>query len=189
MYSCGRRQSEPATDQAAPAADQSKPARTRCSPRRDRTEPRLMPVAERQAAGKQAKGAAEQPKPEVHQPRLPSLPAPVTGNAVAVLQSHGATLLFSLMGMGAKKTWDAVTNAAFYLDPDWDQWYPSNRFPAPRAALMPPPSACVAASFFWGRGGGRPQSRNRRARRQHLRSLAPRLGLAERTCLYRRPIR
>jgi N-acetylneuraminic acid mutarotase len=31
--------------------------------------------------------------------------------------------------MGAKKSWDAVTNTGFYLDPDWDQWYPLKSVP------------------------------------------------------------
>ena len=94
-----------AADQAKPAADQAKPA------------------------ADQAKPAADQPKLVVREPRLPSLPVPVTGNAVTVLRSRGTALLFSLMGMGAKKTWDAVTNTAFYLDPDWDQWYPLKSVP------------------------------------------------------------
>jgi N-acetylneuraminic acid mutarotase len=117
-------QAEPATDQsqpeqAKPATDQSQPPADQAKPAADQPKP----------AADQAKPAAEPPKPEVRQPRLPSLPFPVTGNAVTVLRSRGTTLLFSLMGMGAKKTWEDVTNAAFYLDPDWDQWYPIKSVP------------------------------------------------------------
>ena len=36
------------------------------------------------------------------------LPVPVTNNAVASVKSRGSLLLYSLMGMGAKKTWDAI---------------------------------------------------------------------------------
>src|SRR5579883_2904940 len=68
-------------------------------------------------------------KPAEEEPRLPALPKPVTGNAVALLKSRSATLLFSLMGMGGKKTWEDVTNEGYYLDPDWDQWYPVKPVP------------------------------------------------------------
>jgi N-acetylneuraminic acid mutarotase len=44
------------------------------------------------------------------------LPDPVSNNAVAILKLHGQFALFSLMGIGPKKTWDAVTNMAYELD-------------------------------------------------------------------------
>jgi N-acetylneuraminic acid mutarotase len=44
------------------------------------------------------------------------LPEPVSNNAVAILKLHGQFELFSLMGIGAKKTWNAVTNEAYELD-------------------------------------------------------------------------
>lgn len=55
-------------------------------------------------------------------PKLDPLPAPVSNNAVTSVKSRGALLLFSLMGMGAKKTWDAPTNAAYTLDPEEGKW-------------------------------------------------------------------
>jgi N-acetylneuraminic acid mutarotase len=50
------------------------------------------------------------------------LPVPLSNNAVATVKSRGALLLFSLMGMGAKKTWDATSNSAYSLDPDTGKW-------------------------------------------------------------------
>ncbi len=44
------------------------------------------------------------------------LPAAVTNNAVAILMVKGQLALFSTMGMGSKKTWDAVSNQAYELD-------------------------------------------------------------------------
>lgn len=44
------------------------------------------------------------------------LPEPVSNNAVAILKLHGQFELFSLMGIGPKKTWNAVTNVAYELD-------------------------------------------------------------------------
>src|SRR5579864_1180103 len=51
-----------------------------------------------------------------------SLPNPVSNNAVAMLKVHGQLLLFSFMGIGAKKTSDAITNTAFTLDAKDGTW-------------------------------------------------------------------
>jgi N-acetylneuraminic acid mutarotase len=51
-----------------------------------------------------------------------SLPDPVSNNAVALQKVHGQLLLFSFMGIGAKKTWDAVTGSAFSLDTRDGKW-------------------------------------------------------------------
>jgi len=55
-------------------------------------------------------------------PPLDPLPTPITNNAVASLKVHGQVVIFSLMGMGAKKTWDAVTNSVFALDLETGKW-------------------------------------------------------------------
>jgi len=44
------------------------------------------------------------------------LPDPVSNNAVAILKLHGQFALFSLMGIGPKKTWDSVMTIAYELD-------------------------------------------------------------------------
>jgi len=44
------------------------------------------------------------------------LPEAVSNNAVAMLKVHGQLTLFSFMGIGAKKTWDAVTTEGYSLD-------------------------------------------------------------------------
>ncbi len=85
--------------------------------------------AQQEAKPATAQSSANQTKEAEEEPRLPALPSAVAGNAVAVYKSRGTTLLFSMMGMGAKKTWEDVTNTAFYLDPDWDQWYPLKPVP------------------------------------------------------------
>jgi len=100
------------------------------------------------SAQEEAKPAKEQTpaaeaKPAEAAARLPALPSPVTGNAVAVLKSRSTTLLFSLMGMGAKKSWDDVTNTGFYLDPDWEQWYPVKPVPGTAGRID---AAAIAAS-------------------------------------------
>jgi galactose oxidase-like protein len=50
------------------------------------------------------------------------LPDPVSNNAVALQRVHGQLLLFSFMGIGATKTWDAVTSSAFSLDASDGKW-------------------------------------------------------------------
>lgn len=63
------------------------------------------------------------------QVKFPPLTDPVANNAVAGLKSHGGWLLYSFMGVGPQKTWDAITNAANYADPTWDRWYPLHPVP------------------------------------------------------------
>jgi N-acetylneuraminic acid mutarotase len=55
-------------------------------------------------------------------PKFDPLPVPLSNNAVATVKSRGALLLFTFMGMGAKKTWEAATNTAYTLDPDNGKW-------------------------------------------------------------------
>lgn len=50
------------------------------------------------------------------------LPDPISNNAVAALRVHWQLLLFSFMGMGAKKNGDAITNTAFSLDATEGNW-------------------------------------------------------------------
>jgi N-acetylneuraminic acid mutarotase len=101
---------------------------------------------------KSAPAASSKPeaKPEAQMPSLPALPSAVTGNAVAVLRSRGTTLLFSFMGIGSRKTWDAVTNTAFYLDPDWDQWYPLKPVPGTAGRIAASAAAAHGAAFVLG---------------------------------------
>jgi N-acetylneuraminic acid mutarotase len=54
--------------------------------------------------------------------KLDPLPAPLSNNAVAQVKSRGAVYLLSMMGIGPKKTWDAISNAAYMLDPDTAKW-------------------------------------------------------------------
>src|SRR5205823_11734256 len=54
--------------------------------------------------------------------KLDPLPAPLSNNAVAQVKSRGALYIFSMMGIGPKKTWDAISNAAYVLDPDTAKW-------------------------------------------------------------------
>lgn len=61
--------------------------------------------------------------------KLDPLPAPVSNNAVASLKFKGRLQVFSFMGIGPKKTWDAITNASYGLDIESGKW----------TELIPPP--------------------------------------------------
>jgi N-acetylneuraminic acid mutarotase len=54
------------------------------------------------------------------QPKIPPLPAAVAGNAVAVLQ--GGLEIYSLMGIGPKKTWDDITSKVYMLNLKSGKW-------------------------------------------------------------------
>src|SRR5271165_5653102 len=82
--------------------------------------------------------------------KLAHLPEPVTNNAVASLKIHGGVLLFSFMGVGPKKTWDAVSNKAYYLDPDWDKWYPLKPIPGTAGRIGAAAEAARGTLFVLG---------------------------------------
>ena len=56
------------------------------------------------------------------EPKLSPLPAPVSNNAVAISHDQGGARIFSFMGIGPKKTWDAITASAYEMDPGTGQW-------------------------------------------------------------------
>lgn len=56
----------------------------------------------------------------VDQSKIPAMPAAVTGNAVASLK--GGLEIYSLMGVGQKKTWDDVSNQVYELRLSSGKW-------------------------------------------------------------------
>jgi N-acetylneuraminic acid mutarotase len=79
------------------------------SPAQPQQQPQQQPPQQRQQQPQQ------QPQAQA-QAQVDPLPDPVSNNAVAQLRVRWQLMLFSFMGMGAKKTGDAITNAAFSLD-------------------------------------------------------------------------
>ncbi len=66
------------------------------------------------------------------EPKLSPLPAPVSNNAVAISHDEGGARIFSFMGIGPKKTWDATTTSAYEMDPDSGKW--TEKRPVPGVA-------------------------------------------------------
>jgi N-acetylneuraminic acid mutarotase len=54
--------------------------------------------------------------------KIEPLPLPLTNNAVAVFNRREGMMLVSFMGMGAKKTWNSVSNAAYAFEVANDKW-------------------------------------------------------------------
>ena len=54
------------------------------------------------------------------QPKIPAMPNAVTSNAVATLK--GGLEVYSLMGLGTKKTWDDVSNKMYELTMRSGRW-------------------------------------------------------------------
>ena len=62
-------------------------------------------------------------------PKFDTLPAPVCNNAIAELKTRSQLIVFSLMGMGPKKVWNSISNAAYALDPSSGSWSDINPVP------------------------------------------------------------
>jgi N-acetylneuraminic acid mutarotase len=68
-------------------------------------------------------------------PTFEPLPVPLSNNAVAMVKSRGALQLYSLMGIGPKKVWDATSNAAYALDPETGKWTEMHTIPGTAGRL------------------------------------------------------
>src|SRR5580658_6147774 len=68
------------------------------------------------------------------EPKFPSMPAAVSGNAVAGLK--GGFELYSLMGVGPKKDWNDVTNQVYILTLGHSgRWTTGRQVPGPVGRL------------------------------------------------------
>jgi N-acetylneuraminic acid mutarotase len=56
------------------------------------------------------------------EPKLSPLPAPVSNNTVAISHDDYGSRIFSFMGIGPKKTWDAITTSAYEMDSASGKW-------------------------------------------------------------------
>jgi len=62
------------------------------------------------------------PLQAAEEPKLSPLPVAVSNNAVVVTHAGKESRIFSFMGIGPKKTWDAITNRAFQLELTTGKW-------------------------------------------------------------------
>jgi N-acetylneuraminic acid mutarotase len=98
------------------------------------------------------------PTPEVL--KFDSLPAQLSNNAVTQYRRRGSTLIFSFMGIGPKKTWDAVSNAAYSLDAESEKWTVVHPVPGTAGRIAAAAASARDAVFLFGgyvldaQGGG-----------------------------------
>jgi Kelch motif len=85
-----------------------------------------------------------------NEPKLSPLPAPVSNNAVAISHDQGGARIFSFMGIGPKKTWDAITTAAYEMDPDTGKWEEKRPVPGVAGRLAASAVALHDQVFIFG---------------------------------------
>src|ERR1700704_1682138 len=56
------------------------------------------------------------------EPKLAPLPLPVSNNAVVITRAGKESKIYSFMGIGPKKTWDAISNKAYEMDLATGKW-------------------------------------------------------------------
>ncbi len=84
------------------------------------------------------------------EPKWEPLPAAVSNNAVAQLKFGEQLLLFSLMGIGPKKTWDAITNTAYVLDTSTGKWSEIRPVPGPAGRLAAAAAGVRGTVYLFG---------------------------------------
>src|SRR2546429_5494482 len=83
------------------------------------------------------------------EPKLSPLPAPVSNNAVAISHDDYGSRIFSFMGIGSKKTWDAITNSAYEMDPSTGKWTEKRSVPGVAGRLAASAAAAHHQGFFF----------------------------------------
>jgi N-acetylneuraminic acid mutarotase len=84
------------------------------------------------------------------QSRFDPLPAAVSNNAVAQVKAGKHSYIFSFMGIGARKTWDSVTNTSYALDEDTGKWTAINPVPGPAGRIAASAVGAHGEAFLFG---------------------------------------
>lgn len=82
------------------------------------------------------------------EPKVPPMPDAVTYNAVASLKS--GLEVYSLMGLGTKKTWDTITNKVFMLKLSSGKWVEEKPVPGVAGRLGASATAARGQIFVFG---------------------------------------
>jgi len=100
----------------------------------------------------QSAPSPQSPAPQSQSPQsqVDPLPDPVSNNAVAMLKVHWQVLLFSFMGIGSKKTADAITNTAFSLNATDGTWSAIHAVPGTAGRLGAMAAAVRDQLFLFG---------------------------------------
>lgn len=82
--------------------------------------------------------------------RFEPLPVAVSNNAVASLKFNGRIHIYSFMGIGSRKTWNAITNAAYDLDTESGKWTELIPVPGPMGRVAAGAVAAREHVFLFG---------------------------------------
>jgi N-acetylneuraminic acid mutarotase len=63
------------------------------------------------------------------EPRFDPLIVPLSNSAITTVKVNGHVLVFSFMGMGAKNTWDGISNSAYALNTSYGKWSEIRQIP------------------------------------------------------------
>src|SRR5712691_10858658 len=81
---------------------------------------------------------------------LPSLPEPLSNNAVASIVRRDRALIFSFMGIGESKTFDAITRKALLYDSRRSAWFALPPVPGPSGRIAASAVAVNGQIFVFG---------------------------------------
>ena len=82
--------------------------------------------------------------------KISPLPTPLSNNAVAISHDSGGPKVFSFMGIGPKKPWDAVSYNAYELDLDTGKWIEKRPMPGVAGRLAASALALHDQVFIFG---------------------------------------
>jgi hypothetical protein len=109
------------------------------------------------------------------EPKWEQLPLAVSNNAVASVKVNGNLVLFSFMGIGEKKTWDAITNRAFGLNTENGKWSEVRPVPGPAGRIAA--SAATVKDVIYLLGGYTVDSRGYETSVRSMELLLPSKGI------------
>lgn len=84
------------------------------------------------------------------EPALSPLPVPISNNAVAISHDEGGPRIFSFMGIGPKKTWDAITASTFEMNLKSGKWTEKRPVPGVAGRLAASAVALHEQVFIFG---------------------------------------
>jgi hypothetical protein len=103
------------------------------------------------------------------------LPVPLSNNAVAAAKVNKRLVVFSFMGIGAQKTWNAISNQAFGLDTETGKWSEVRPVPGPSGRLAS--SAVTVKDVIYLLGGYTVDGRGEETSVRSVEMLLPSKGI------------
>jgi N-acetylneuraminic acid mutarotase len=103
------------------------------------------------------------------------LPLALSNNVVAAAKVGKRLFFYSFMGIGEKKTWDAITNRAFVLNTETGKWSETRPVPGPVGRLAA--SAATVKDVIYLLGGYTVDSKGEETSVRSVEVLLPSRGI------------